>query len=196
MKKKTYPPTQTTKQAICDSLKQLMQKKDLNRITISEIMEHCGMARQQFYYHFEDIYDLVRWMFQEEALSLLRQQEGILLWQDGFLQFLRYLQENRTICLCALRSMGREHLKRFFQAEIYALIHHTIETLFEEIGSSEEKMDVDLLTHFYVISFAGLAESWLQGEINKTPEELVEFTDLFLQDQIRGVIARLNKDAR
>ncbi len=196
MKKKAYPPTQTTKQAICDSLKQLMQKKDLNRITISEIMEHCGMARQQFYYHFEDIYDLVRWMFQEEALSLLRQQEGILLWQDGFLQFLRYLQENRTICLCALRSMGREHLKRFFQAEIYALIHHTIETLFEEIGSSEEKMDVDLLTHFYVISFAGLAESWLQGEIDKTPEELVEFTDLFLQDQIRGVIARLNKDAR
>ncbi len=192
MKKKTYSVTQSTKQAICDSLKQLMQKKELNKITIAEIMEHCGMARQQFYYHFEDIYDLVRWMFQEEALSLLQQQEGTALWQDGLLQLFRYLQENRAVCLCALRSMGREHLKRFFHAEIYALIHRTIEEISEENGFHGKSIDVELLTHFYVVSFAGLAESWLLGEIDKTPEELIRFTDTFLRDQICVAIMRLN----
>ncbi len=192
MKKKTHSVSRSTKQAICTSLKQLMQKKDLNKITIAEIMENCGMARQQFYYHFEDIYDLVRWMFQEEALSLLQQQEGSTLWQDGLLQLFRYLQENRTICLCALRSMGREHLKRFFQAEIYALIHQTIEEISEKTGNRESNVDIELLTHFYVISFAGLAESWLLGEIDRTPEELIQFTDTFLKDQICGVMTRLN----
>lgn len=40
-------------------------------------MQSCGMARQHFYYHFEDIYDAVRWMFDQEAVALLREHEGV-----------------------------------------------------------------------------------------------------------------------
>ncbi len=79
MKHKTYESSHATKQAICAALKSLMVQKPLDKITVSEIMESCGMVRQHFYYHFEDIYDLARWMFQEEAVSLLAQQEGALL---------------------------------------------------------------------------------------------------------------------
>lgn len=107
-------PPMPPKQVICASLKKLMAQKPLEKITISEIMDDCGMVRQHFYYHFEDIYDLVRWMFQEEAVSLLKRQEGALLWQEGLLQLFQYLQENRAVCLCALNSLSRPHLKRLF----------------------------------------------------------------------------------
>ena len=69
----------TTKQALEQSLKKLMQVKALDKITIRELADDCGLKRQAFYYHFEDIYDLVRWMFQQEAVSLLRQHDGALL---------------------------------------------------------------------------------------------------------------------
>lgn len=85
MKHRSYESSHATKQAISASLKALMVQKPLDKITVSEIMDHCGMVRQHFYYHFEDIYDLVRWMFQEEAVSLLQRQEGVLLWQEGLL---------------------------------------------------------------------------------------------------------------
>ena len=122
MKHKSYESSYATKQVICASLKKLMAQKPLEKITISEIMDDCGMVRQHFYYHFEDIYDLVRWMFQEEAVSLLKRQEGALLWQEGLLQLFQYLQENRAVCLCALNSLSRPHLKRLFFSDIHAII--------------------------------------------------------------------------
>ena len=109
MRQRTYEASEAAKREICAALKTLMAQKPLNKITIAEIMQSCGMARQHFYYHFEDIYDAVRWMFDQEAVALLREHEGVMLWQDGLLQLFQYLQENRTVCLCALHSLSREH---------------------------------------------------------------------------------------
>lgn len=74
-----------TKRALADALKRLMAQKPVDKISIRELSDLCGIRRQNFYYHFEDVYDLMRWMFQEEAVSLLRRHEGALLWQDGLL---------------------------------------------------------------------------------------------------------------
>ena len=60
MRQRTYEASEAAKREICAALKTLMAQKPLNKITIVEIMQSCGMARQHFYYHFEDIYDAVR----------------------------------------------------------------------------------------------------------------------------------------
>ena len=70
MEKRTYTAADQTKQALAAVLKELMAQKPVNKITIHDITERCGIRRQNFYYHFEDVYDLMRWMFQEEAVSL------------------------------------------------------------------------------------------------------------------------------
>ena len=49
----------TTKQALEESLKHMLLKKPLDKITIRDITEDCGISRMAFYYHFKDIYDLV-----------------------------------------------------------------------------------------------------------------------------------------
>ena len=81
-----YAVSEHTKTMLCQALKKKMAQKPLDKITIRELADDCGLKRQAFYYHFEDIYDLVRWMFQQEAVSLLRQHDGALLWQEGLLQ--------------------------------------------------------------------------------------------------------------
>ena len=57
----------TTRQAIAESLKHLLLKKPINKITIKDIIEDCHISRMTFYYHFNDIYDLVEWMTEEDA---------------------------------------------------------------------------------------------------------------------------------
>lgn len=194
MQDKNSTVSEQTKQQLAAALKTLMAQKPMDKITISELTAICNIRRQSFYYHFEDIYDLLRWMFQNEAISLLQQQEGALLWKEGLLQLFRYLEENRAVCLCALKSVGREHIRRFFEADIYAIIHRTIEQLGEEIGvrtTLDSFVDVELLTHFYVVALAGLLESWLLGEIERTPEELIQFADMILNDQVTGASSRV-----
>lgn len=83
MERKTYAVSDQTKHALAAALKELIAQKPIDKITIHDLTERCGIRRQNFYYHFGDVYDLLRWMFQEEALSLLQQHEGTLLWQEG-----------------------------------------------------------------------------------------------------------------
>ncbi len=193
MEKRTYAASDQAKHALAAALKELMAQKPIDKITIHDITERCGIRRQNFYYHFEDVYDLMRWMFQEEAVSLLRQHEGTLLWQEGLLQFFRYIEENKAVCLCALRSVGREHLKRFFETDIHAIIHRTVEQFGHEVGAISAgvtESDVELVTHFYVVALTGMLESWLLGEIDHTPEELIRSADCILQDHVQGAKLR------
>ena len=194
MVEKSPSVSEQTKLQLAAALKILMAQKSMDKITIAELTSLCNIRRQSFYYHFEDIYDLLRWMIENEAISLLKQQEGALLWKEGLLQLFRYLEENRTVCLCALKSVGRGHLRRFFEADIYAIIHRTIEQLTENIGvhsNLDSFVDVEMLTHFYVVALAGMIESWLLGEIDRTPEQLIQFVDVILNDQINGAAARV-----
>ena len=191
MKKRTYEASESAKREICSALKHLMTQKSLNKITVAEIMQSCGMARQHFYYHFEDIYDAVHWMFDQEAVALLREHEGVMLWQDGLLQLFQYLQENRAVCLCALRSLGREHLIQFFRDDLYAIIHRTVSDLARQTGISKTEDETDLLVKFYISALSGMAENWLLGELDSTPEQLIRLVDEILQDHLRGAAMRM-----
>ena len=55
--------SELTKKALAVSLKKLLSKKELSKITISNITDECGVNRQTFYYHFKDIYDLLEWIY-------------------------------------------------------------------------------------------------------------------------------------
>lgn len=60
-----------TKQILEESLKKLMLQKPLDKITIRDLTEDCGISRMAFYYHFKDIYDLVEWSCLEDATRAL-----------------------------------------------------------------------------------------------------------------------------
>lgn len=192
MERKTNTASDQTKHALSVALKELMVQKPIDKITIHDLTERAGIRRQNFYYHFTNVYDLLRWMFQEEAVAL-QQHEGTLLWQERLLQLFHYIEENKAVCLCALNSVGRDHLKRFFETDIHAIIHRAVEQIGNEVGAVQAGVtqdDIALMTHIYVVASAGVIESWLLGEIDRTPEELIKFAEQMLQDHINGARMR------
>ena len=58
--------------AIAYALKELVEEKSLNKITIQDIAEKCGINRQTFYYHFPNIIDLVEWILYTDAERLMQ----------------------------------------------------------------------------------------------------------------------------
>ena len=179
----TNSASERTKRKLAAALKEKMVKKPLEQITIQELTEACGMQRRAFYYHFEDIYALVKWMFHEEALSLLQQQEGALLWQEGLLQLFHYLEENKAVCLCALRSSGHDALKRFFGADLEGIFS-------KELCRTAERLDLDLDQEgipLFVSALGGIMEAWLLDLFPDTPENMVSRINRFLQSHIWGM---------
>lgn len=64
------------------SLKKALSKKTLDKITIKEITDDCGIKRQTFYYHFQDIYDLLEWVFLQEGQQIIDEENLCDTWQD------------------------------------------------------------------------------------------------------------------
>ena len=56
-----------TKIWIADKMKNLMKKKPIDKIRITEICKAAEIERSTFYYHFKDKYDLVAWIFYHSA---------------------------------------------------------------------------------------------------------------------------------
>ena len=91
--------SQVTKRALEQSLKNLLLKKPLTKITIGDIAEDCGINRMTFYYHFKDIYDLVEWSCLEDARKALEEKKTYDTWQQGFLQIFEAVRDNKPFIM-------------------------------------------------------------------------------------------------
>lgn len=75
-----------TRKGLDAALRELLKQKPLDQIRVRELTELCGLRRQSFYYHFEDVYELFRWSIQRERELLLRRQEECLTWRQALLE--------------------------------------------------------------------------------------------------------------
>ena len=78
--------TNTTKLALEAALKKELLMKSLDKITINELAEDCGISRMTFYYHFKDIYDLVEWACVEDGKRALQGKKTYDTWLEGIAQ--------------------------------------------------------------------------------------------------------------
>lgn len=100
----------TTKELLVDSFMELAAVKAINRISIVDIVENCGVTKPTFYRYFKDKYDLIAWIYAQEAQKNV-DRIGIdgYLWQDTILDGLRYYEKNREYMVNALKhTSGRD----------------------------------------------------------------------------------------
>ena len=89
----------STKKALAAALKKMMEVKPIDKITVKDLVEICGVNRQTFYYHFDDVYDLLEWVFEEDANANLPKEVVYDRWKTDVIMWIKYLQENSTFAL-------------------------------------------------------------------------------------------------
>ncbi len=172
------------KYQLSGALKTLMAEKPLPKITIRELTEVCCVNRQTFYYHFQDIYDLLKWTFEQEIVSLIKKQAAACCWQDAVLLLLHYIEENKKICLCALHSLGHTVLRKFFYEDSVSLVNGFLSDTYKHAGLDPEL--TDFLTKYYTVSLGAMLESWLLGEFSQTPEQFVQNLEFVMTRRYDG----------
>ena len=102
-----------TKHILEESLKKLMLEKPLDKITIRDLTEDCGISRMAFYYQFKDIYDLVEWSCLEDATRALAGKKTYDTWSEGLVQIFDAVYENKPFILNAYRCISRDQIESF-----------------------------------------------------------------------------------
>lgn len=163
-----------TKSQIAEALIVLLQKKPINKVTINEIAEQCGISRMTFYYHFQDIYDLVDWYLAEEAEKMLNHRVTNDDWQKGLLQALESVQANRALVLNVYRSMDREQIERYLRRMMEQLLSDMIDEAAADLSISDEgKHQVAV---FYIHAFIGVVLAWISDGMQEEPRKLINTT--------------------
>lgn len=164
--------SQITKRALEQSLKNLLLKKPLTKITVGDIADDCGINRMTFYYHFKDIYDLVEWSCLEDARHALDEKKTYETWQQGLLQIFEAVQENKPFILNVYRCVHREQVEKYLQPLVDRLL---LDVINEEIGGMTVRdEDKQFIAQIYSYILIGLMLDWIKDDMKEDPEQIVE----------------------
>ncbi len=163
-----------TKKSLAAALKKAMEKKALSKVTVSELCAACNVNRKTFYYHFTDIYDLLKWMFEKEAIEIVKQFDMIVNTADAFRFIMEYVENNKHIINCAYDSMGYEELKRFFYTDINGLMLNVIKSGEDNLEISLDKDFEEYLAKFYTEASAGILIDWIKNRSNQDKETILQ----------------------
>lgn len=184
--------SQMTKRALEASLKDLLRHKPLDKITVSDLTEHCGVNRMTFYYHFKDIYDLVEWSCEEDAARALAGKKTYDTWQQGFLQILQVLQKDKSFFVSVYRSISREQLETYLYRLTYDLMIAVVEE--KAAGMTVRPEDKEFIANFYKFAFVGLTLDWIRSDMRQDPAQLVEQLSTLIHGDITKALEKCRID--
>lgn len=180
--------SQVTKRAIEQSLKNLLLKKPLTKITINDIAEDCGINRMTFYYHFKDIYDLVEWVCVEDARKALEENRSYDSWEQGLLRIFQAVRENKPFVMNVYRCVHQEQVEKYLKTQVDRMLMEIINAETGAISVKEE--DKAFVARVYSYVFVGVMLDWVREDMQSEPETIVERLGILLKGTIGEALSR------
>ena len=184
--------SQVTKRALEASLKKLLLERPLDKITVTDIAEDCGINRMTFYYHFKDLYDLVEWVCLEDAKKALADNKTYETWQQGFVRIFDAVRENKPFIMNVYRCVSREQVEKYLTPLTDDLLMGVINEL--SAGMVVRAEDKAFIAQVYSYAFVGLMLDWIKDEMKQDPETLVNRFALVIQDDVSCALNRFRVD--
>lgn len=173
-----------TKKKLSASLKKMMARKKISKITVSELIADCGVNRKTFYYHFEDIYALLKWTLEQETVAVLKNFDLLSNPKEALLFILDYVDNNVHILNCAYDSMGRDEMKRFFHSDFYNVILSIINGVEQEHATTLPEDFKNYMTDFYTNALVGVLIDYFQHKDERNRDALIEHTLFILKTSV------------
>ena len=159
-----------TKKAIAQGFKELIKKKILDKITIADITEICGLNRQTFYYHFQDKYELVNWIYYNEAISILSNDLSIQNWDQKVLELLQIMKDESYFYMSTLKNTNSNEFHNYLYCVSKEIFSDIIENLVKP--NIIEETDKEFIAEFISYGVVGMIVAWAKNGMKQSPENI------------------------
>lgn len=163
--------SQFTKKAIVETFIKLLNLVPLDKITVKDIVNECGINRNTFYYYFHDIFDLLDYIFKLEAQKVIGEIENYDTWQEGFLLSTKFALENKKMINHVYNSLSREWLESYLYNISDSLMMGYINSQAEGIYASDE--DKKFIAGFYKFAMVGMTLEWINKGMKEEPNIII-----------------------
>ncbi|MBQ7474053.1 MAG: TetR/AcrR family transcriptional regulator C-terminal domain-containing protein [Oscillospiraceae bacterium] len=180
----------STKEALGAALKKMMAIKPIDKITVKDLAEICKVNRQTFYYHFDDVYDLLEWVFEADAEKNLPHEVKYERWREDVSMFFKYLMQNADFALNIYNSPNRTYMLRFYKQKLQNCIRS-----FAVIVSRDmliDRRDFEFVVEFYANCVVGVISQWLDLGMQLPDEITVDQCLTVLDNSVENLLKRFD----
>lgn len=151
--------TSKKRDAIIESLLKLLDERPLSKISVKDIVEDCGINRNTFYYHFQDMPALIEAMAMEELNRVMRQYSDISSIEECFSAVMRLSMAHRRAVYHIYNSANRDILERYMLEICEYAVAKYVDGAARGCDLSPE--DRDIIIRGGKCACFGLAVDWL-----------------------------------
>ena len=192
---------QLTKKAIVNSFIKLLNEKPLDKITVKNIAEDCGINRNTFYYHFSDIRELTVYTIDSQIHSVSELDFNGDSWVDSFVEAAKFVIDNKKAVYNIYNSLNRETVENYLNTVAFKVTDNFVSA--KAVGIDADKSDIELIKDFYMSALVGIICKWLENGMDKDPDivtrrlgRLVEgavITSLKISEEEKHNLGQTNK---
>mgnify|MGYP004529127521 FL=1 len=167
-----------TNKAIIETFEKMLYEMPFEKITVSSLAKRCEISPNTFYYHYEDIYDLL------EKWFAIKREEWIDLhdWKKSLKTMADSCKANKKRFYHIYNSLSRNYLERMIFRYEKDVIAEYFDTMFKDKNVSEDKKNE--ITDFVLF---GLTGAFLKFVWNDMKEDTDKFVDS-IADLIDGYV--------
>ena len=172
--------SQFTKKAIMDSFVELAQSIPMDKITIEQVSDNCGINRNTFYYYFQDLYALKEEIIYAKAAKLFVNMDfsSPASWKSNLRIVGAYARKNEVFIRNLFNSMGRDAFGDYIVDVVSKMAYQNICNLYESkiepTGKKVSEKEKKRLAYFFSKIFAETTVEWLRGKSSLDPVDTLE----------------------
>lgn len=149
-----------TKQAIRNSFIKLLNQRPVNQITIKDIVEDCGINRNSFYYHYQDLPSMIEEIILDEVNVIIRQNPTIDSLEECLNVTMSFVRENRRAAIHLYHSSNRDLFEQYLWKVSEYTVRMYISTVLEPYSLKES--DIDVIIRMNKWECFGAVMDWLR----------------------------------
>ncbi|MGI6176527.1 MAG: TetR/AcrR family transcriptional regulator C-terminal domain-containing protein [Christensenellales bacterium] len=172
------------KMAIVHTFVELLDKKPLSKITVTEIIEACEISRNTFYYYFQDIYDLVDYLFSKEIEKLHETTATSDTLSDECEIVLDLLIKNKRALKHIYESIKKDQIELYLFKALDKAMLDFIKKQFQDTEVSEE--DIHFLARYHKYALVGFITDWLSSKSDENLVNLLTRISNLSEESIRN----------
>lgn len=146
-----------TKEELASALKKVVCKKSFSKATITDITKELGMSRENFYYHFRDKYELLKWQCRHDLIDKLAAQCALMSEGDLCNMLISLIESDYTYYRCLVRDLDKNTVKEFLYPYIKSMIsiyvNRSINPSVWKMRTEKESFVTDFFTEAFLSFF-------------------------------------------
>ncbi len=161
-----------TRKAIIDSFMTLLHQNSLDKITVKDIIETAEVNRNTFYYYFQDIYDLLNQIFEEESEKFRSESDPDGAFHEEYIRLAKFFHDQKEAIIHIYNSKSRDVLQRYLESVTGLFVSSYVDKAAE--GTALSRKGKEFITYFYIYAIIGATMRWVESQMKDIKEDLIQ----------------------